>query len=474
MNGAEMLRIVDLMHREKNIPKEVIFEGIEAALQLATEKHYGDEEGIAITINRESGEIHAQKGEQVIEPGELGRIAAQSAKQVMIQKIREAECNAIFDEYAAMKGDLVHGTVQRFEGGAATVSLGKSESILPRSEQIPGETHHVGERVKAVILEVRRVGHRVKIILSRTHPDFVRRLFENEIPEIADRTIEIKALAREAGYRTKIAVSSIDLKVDCVGACVGVRGSRIKNVVDELGGERIDIVRWNDSLQVMIPNALQPAQIEEVFLYPRLGRAIVLVKEDQLSLAIGRRGQNVRLASKLVGWDIEIMTHDELNEGIEKAENWFGQIPGVTSEMVEAFIEEGFLSYDDLTFLEPAQLGELAGSTEEQAEEWIAFAEEAAERVEEENRLAREAEAEARANAPAEAAVAPRSSTPTAADLFPPDTQTAPTEARPTLESLFGPATAEQPEDKLSAEQVFGEEPSAPVPVEQEQEAKGE
>src|SRR6516164_5895717 len=384
MNGADVLRIVDMMHREKNIPKDVIFDGIEAALQLATEKHYGDEEGIAVSIDRDSGEIHAQKGEQVIDPEELGRIAAQSAKQVMIQKIREAECNAIFDEYAAMKGDLVHGTVQRFEGGAAIVSLGKSEAILPRSEQIHGETHHIGERIKAVILDVRKVGHRVKIILSRTHPDFVRRLFENEIPEIADRTIEIKALAREAGYRAKIAVSSIDLKVDSVGACVGVRGSRIKNIVDELGGERIDIVRWNDSLQVMIPNALQPAQIEEVFLYPRLGRAIVLVKEDQLSLAIGRRGQNVRLASKLVGWDIEIMTLDELNEGIERAEGWFSQIPGITPELVEAFIEEGFLSFDDLTFLEPAQLAELAGVDEDLATDIIAYAEEAAIRVEEE------------------------------------------------------------------------------------------
>src|SRR5581483_6347134 len=389
MNGSDLLRIVEVMHREKNIPKEIIFGGIEAAVQLAMQKQYGEEENVAVTIDRDSGEIHAKRGETEIEPGELGRIAAQSAKQVMIQKIREAEGEAVFNEYAAIKGDLVHGTVQRFEGGAATVSLGKSEAILPRSEQIPGESHHVGERVKAIILDVRKVGHRVKIVLSRVHPDFVRRLFEIEIPEIADRTIEIKAIAREAGYRTKIAVSSIDLKVDCVGACVGVRGSRIKNIVDELGGERIDIVRWNDSLQVMIPNALQPAQIEEVFLYPRLGRAIVLVKEDQLSLAIGRRGQNVRLASKLVGWDIEIMTHEELNTSIERAEASFLEIPGVAPEMVEAFIEEGFLSYTDLTFVEAAELAELGGVTEDQAEEIIAYAEEKAEEQEEEARLAK-------------------------------------------------------------------------------------
>src|SRR5437868_8969835 len=376
MNGADVLRIVDLMHREKNIPKDVIFEGIEAALQLATEKHYGDEQEIAVTIDRDSGEIKAQKGEQRIDPELLGRIAAQSAKQVMIQKIREAECNALYDEYVGMKGDLVHGTVQRFEGGAATVSLGKSEAILPRGEQIPGETHHVGERVKAVILEVKKVEHRVKIVLSRTHPDFVRRLFEEEIPEIADHTIEIKAIAREAGYRTKVAVSSIDSKVDCVGACVGVRGSRIKNIIEALGGERIDIVRHNESLQILIKNALQPAEIEEVFLYHRLGRAIVLVQEDQLSLAIGRRGQNVRLGSKLVGWDIEIMTHDEYNEAIGKAETWFMEVPHMTAETVEVLILDGFLSFDDLgNCIEDEELAEIANVTTEQASEMIEFAE---------------------------------------------------------------------------------------------------
>jgi N utilization substance protein A len=464
MNGADVLRIVDLMHREKNIPKEIIFEGIEAAVQLATQKHFGEEDGVVVAIDRDSGMIEARRGEDVIDPTVLGRIAAQSAKQVMIQKIREAECNSLFDEYAAQKGDLVNATVQRFENGAATLSLGKSEAFLPRSEQIPGETHHMGERVKAVILDVRKVGHRVKIVLSRNHPDFVRRLFEQEIPEIADRTLEIKAVAREAGYRSKVAVSSIDMKVDCVGACVGVRGSRIKNIVEELGGERIDIVRWNDSLQVLIPNALQPASIEEVFLYPRLGRAIVLVKEDQLSLAIGRRGQNVRLASKLVGWDIEIMTHDELNEGIERAEGWFSVLPGITPELVEAFIEEGFLSYVDLTFLEPAQLAELAGITEEQADEMIVFAEEAAEQVEEQAKIAAEEAANA-PPAPPEAAVetngTPTDGAPTAADLLgeiPSSTEEE--KPAPTLESLFGEdAKIKKEEPKLDPSQVFGDLP---------------
>jgi N utilization substance protein A len=459
MNGGELIRVVDLMHRERNIAREVIFGAIEKAIRLAITKSFEDEEDIEVTIDRHSGEILAKKGETVITPEELGRISAQAAKQAMIQILREEESTSVFNEYAAQKGDLVHGTVGRFEGGAATVSLGKAEALLPRGEQIPGETHHVGERVKAIILEVKRNGHRVRIILSRTHPDFVRRLFENEIPEIHDHTIEIRAVAREAGYRTKVAVSSIDMKVDCVGACVGVRGSRIKNIVDELGGERIDIVRWNDSLQVLIPNALQPAAIEEVFLYGRLGRAIVLVKEDQLSLAIGRRGQNVRLASKLVGWDIEIMTHDELNEGIERAEGWFLQIPGVTPEMVEAFIEEGFLSYADLTFMEPAQLGEVAGVTEEQAEEMIAFAEEAAEVVEEQEREQKALEA-AQPQQPAQSAAQKA-----AAKLFSEPLPAPTAEAKQTFESLFKPdvSTEDAAAAPVEGQVATAEEPVAEV-----------
>ena len=384
--SVDLVRIVDSIHRDKNIPKDILFEGIQSALATAAKKHYPDADEIEVTHRPAiRAAIEATKDGAKMDPAELGRIAAQTAKQVIIQKIREAERDSLFDEFEDQRGDLVTGTVQRFEGGAVTVNLGKTDAILPRSEQIPGESHHPNERIRAVILDVRKVGQRVKIILSRTHPDFVRRLFELEIPEIADQIIAIRALAREAGYRSKVAVTSIDTKVDAVGACVGVRGTRIKNIVDELGGERIDIVRWNESLQVLIPNALQPAEIDEVMLCQLLGRAIVLVREDQLSLAIGRRGQNVRLASKLVGWDIEIMTAEELDELIEKAVKAFTKIEGVDTELAEKLVEQGILSFDDLSVMEIADLvNTIEGLTEEQAMEIVARAETLAEEQAEE------------------------------------------------------------------------------------------
>jgi transcription termination/antitermination protein NusA len=383
--SVDLVRIVDSIHRDKNISKDILFEGIQSALTTAARKHYPEAGEIEVRIDPDSGAIDATKDGVKMDPAELGRIAAQTAKQVIIQKIREAERDSLFDEFEDQRGDLVTGTVQRFEGGAVIVNLGKTDAILPRSEQIPGESYHPNERIRAIILDVRKVGQRVKIILSRTHSDFVRRLFELEIPEIADQIIAIRALAREAGYRSKVAVTSIDTKVDAVGACVGVRGTRIKNIVDELGGERIDIVRWNESLQVLIPNALQPAEIDEVMLCHLLGRAIVLVRDDQLSLAIGRRGQNVRLASKLVGWDIEIMTAEELDEVIEKAVKAFEKIEIVETELAERLVEQGILSFDDLSVMEISDLvNTIDGLTEEQAVEIVARAEVLAEAQSEE------------------------------------------------------------------------------------------
>ncbi|MCE9547941.1 MAG: transcription termination factor NusA [Planctomycetia bacterium] len=366
MNANEVLRIVDAIHRDKNIDKEVVFQAIEQALISAAKKYYGEEQDIIVQIDRQTGAITGTHNGTPLDSEEtVGRIGAQTAKQVIIQKIREAERDALYDEYVAQIGQMVTGVVQRYEGGAATVALPNCEAILPRSEQIPGETHHTNERVRATVFEVKKAGSRVKIILSRIRSQLVQRLFEQEIPEIAEGVIEIRAMAREPGFRSKVAVSSFDQRVDCVGACVGVRGNRIKNIVDELAGERIDIVRWNEDLQVLIPNALQPAEVEDVILCQMLGRAIVLVREDQLSLAIGRRGQNVRLASKLSGWDIEIMTQEELDEQIDRAVSGFSALEGIDEELATKLVEQGFMSYDDLSIIEPDALMEMGGLSAE-------------------------------------------------------------------------------------------------------------
>jgi N utilization substance protein A len=380
MNPNELLRIVDSLHRDKNIDPEIVFQAIEAALVTAAKRQYGEESNIIVRITRENGAIDATCNGEALDPEEMiGRIGAQTAKQVIIQKIREAERDALIDEYQEQIGQMVSGVIQRSEGGAATVSLGSLEAILPRSEQIPGESHHPNERIRAVIFEVKPQGSRVKVVLSRTRPQLVQRLFEQEIPEIAEGVITVNAMAREPGYRSKVAVSSSDQRVDCVGACVGVRGNRIKNIVDELAGERIDIVRWSDDPEVLIPNALQPAEVDQVLLCDMIGRAIVLVREDQLSLAIGRRGQNVRLASKLCGWDIEIMTAEELEEQIERAVAGFSQLEGVNEELAQALVEQGYLSYDDLSVIEPDALMEMGGLTAEQVDRIVEQAEQRAE-----------------------------------------------------------------------------------------------
>jgi N utilization substance protein A len=315
MDGHELLRLIDVLHREKDIPKEQITQALESAMAVAVRKKLGAGDDLVVKIDRSQGDISIEDEEQVYEMDltELGRICAQAFRQALNQKLRESERDVLYEEYAERVGQIVNGVVQRFEADDLVINLGRAEAMLPREERVKGEAFQPGDRIRAIILEVRKDGPRVRITVSRTHPDLVRRLFEVEVPEIADQIIEIKRIVREPGYRTKMAVISSDPKIDCIGACVGVRGSRIKAVIDELRGERIDIIRWSDSLEQLIMNGLKPATIHIDNIYPDLDShsAVVVVDGDQQSLAIGKKGQNVRLASKLCGWDIAIKTAAE-------------------------------------------------------------------------------------------------------------------------------------------------------------------
>ncbi len=460
MDKEGLLRFVDTLHRDKGIEKEVLFQLIENAVESAVKRRYDESDDISIIIDREEGGIEATRnGETIVEKesfeetlSKFGRVGAQTAKQVLIQKVREAERDALFNEFQQQQGMIVTGSVGRKESGAVTVNIGKTEGILPSGEQIPGETHRSGERVRATILEVRKSGTRVRVILSRKHPEFVRRLFEIEIPEIAEKVIEIKALAREAGYRSKVAVASVDQQIDCVGACVGVRGARIKNIVDELGGERLDIVRWNEDPSVFLPNALKPAEVDTTIFCQKLGRAIIIVNEDQLSLAIGRRGQNVRLASKLCGWDMEIMTDEELSEQIENATIAFSNIPGVSEDLACELVEAGFFSFDDLSIIEPDDLMAMGNLTAEQVDAIVEHAETAAEELEqkraEERRLNKIAEAEATEAA----ATAETTETETEAEATEAAATTETTETETEAEATEAAATAETTETETNSD----------------------
>jgi N utilization substance protein A len=312
-NNADILRYIDSIARDKEIDKEALIVAIEQAMAQALAKKYGVDD-VEIGLDRETGEFQCNYD---VSMEEQGRIFAMSVKQAITGRIREAERDVIFAEFEAKLGEIVSGTIQRFEGDTVIVNLGRNiEGILPRAEKVRSENYNVGERIRALIFEVKKVGPRVKVILSRTHRDLVRALFELEVPEISDGTIAIRRIEREPGYRTKLAVDSTDEKVDCVGACVGVRGNRIKSIIDELNGERIDIIRWNNDATTLIANALKPAEVGDITLDPVAKKALVIVNEDQQSLAIGRKGQNVRLASKLTGWDIDIMTRAELERSV--------------------------------------------------------------------------------------------------------------------------------------------------------------
>lgn len=397
--SQDLLRIIDSICRDKAIERESFVADLEIAMASAIRKAYEADPETPVTVRFDplAGHFTASMNDQAISVLELGRIAAQTAKQVIIQKTRERERVSIFEDFSNRRGTVVSGTVTRIERGNLIVNVGRAEGFLPRSEQIPGETHQVGNRIRVLILEVREQPSQVKIILSRSHPEFILRLFEVEVPEVAERVIEIKALAREAGYRTKVAVASIDSKVDAVGACVGVRGSRIKNIVEELGGEKIDIVRWNESSQILIQNALKPAEVTEIALCFELGKSTVVVAEDQLSLAIGKRGQNVRLAARLTGWDIDIMTPETYDKSLETLSRIVKEVPGTDDVIVDKLIAMGCTSCKDVDEIGEPPLIESLEISPELARSIAEACGEEVIRAEEEKEAAAKAAAEARA-----------------------------------------------------------------------------
>ena len=367
--NRELIAVIDQIGREKGIDKARVLGAVEAALQTAAKKRFGQGENIQVQVDPKTGEIsvvslktivdtvtnpkaelslqearrvdsEAEVGDEigtVIEMGELGRIAAQAAKQVICQKVREAEWEAVQREYSTRQGDLINGIILGQERRNYLVDLGKTEAVLPVQEQIPRESYRRGDRIKALLLEVRRTPKDVQVILSRTHPQFVSKLFELEVPEVTEKIIEIKGIVREPGDRTKIAVSSRDKAVDPVGACVGIKGSRVQAVVRELRGEKIDIIAWTSDPRVFIAEALNPASIEKVGVDDEKKSALVVVADSQLSLAIGKNGQNVRLAAKLTGWKIDIISATEYEK--EKAER-DKEIKAALAEETEAQREE--------------------------------------------------------------------------------------------------------------------------------------
>ena len=397
---SELARLVDTVHREKNIPRDVLIEVLESAMVAAARKKYGMNRDIEAHYNEDLGEVElfefrtvvddiqdpetdiliedARRADPDCEVGDslgikmviddLGRIAAQTAKQVIIQKIRDAEREMTFNEFKDRKGELITGIVRRFEKGNIVVDLGRAEAILPKREQVPTETYRQGDRIQAYVLDITRSSKSPQVVLSRTHPGLLMKLFELEVPEIYEGIVRIEACAREPGHRAKIAVSSVDRDVDPVGACVGLKGSRVQAVVQELRGEAIDIIPYHPDPARFIVHAIAPAVVTKVYIDEHTHSMELIVPDDQLSKAIGRRGQNVRLAAQLTGWRIDIYSESRHAEMMEQARAELSRIKSLEPDEVDMLIRHGFRSAQELFDAEPYEVASILSITEEDAE----------------------------------------------------------------------------------------------------------
>lgn len=400
---TDLLRTIEQVSRDKGIDAKILIEALEEAVRSAVKKKFGLEYELEVTFNREMGEIEVFEFKDVVdavtderlqvsledarkldpesEIGDslgmkmdtdaLGRIAAQSAKQVIMQRLREAERDAVYEDFRDRKGEIINGIVQRFDKGAIIANLGKAEAELPLKEQIPKESYTQGDRVRAYIYDVRQFSRGPQVILSRTHPNFLSALFESEVPEISEGIVTIMQVAREPGSRAKIAVASKARDVDPVGACVGMKGSRVQAVVQELRGEKIDIVPWDPDPAKFVCNALAPAEILRVIVDEEHRAMEVVVPDDQLSLAIGKKGQNVRLASRLANWKLDVNGESEYNKELKEGYKSLHMLPGVGDKLATALYEMGYRSAEDISKAEPADLAIIKGISNKKARDLI-------------------------------------------------------------------------------------------------------
>lgn len=400
----ELKRLIEQMGKDRGIDKQIITEALEAAMLTAARKKLGQHVDIEVHYNDEAGEIEvfqfktvvdkvldpemqiskeeakstldedAEPGDSLgmkIETGSFGRIAVQMAKQIIIQRVKDAERDNIYDEYKDRKGELVNGFVQRFEGGSIIVNLGRAEGVLPPVEQIHRETYKRGERIRSYIVDVKKNSKGSQILLSRTHPSFLKALFEVEVPEISEGLIDIVSVVREPGKRGKISVRAKDKDIDPVGACVGMRGSRVQSVVQELRGEKIDIIPYTEDAAKYVSSALSPAKVSRVFIDDENRTMTVIVPDDQLSLAIGKNGQNVRLAVKLTGWKIDMKSETMAAAKDEEGHKAFEEITGIGPVIAENIFNKGIKSISMLAVAEPEMLSSIPGVSESMAKQWI-------------------------------------------------------------------------------------------------------